>query len=118
MATTSRITPTLIFVISLVASSAHAADRTPLASLIAASVADAVTTERAIARVPFAYEANPLLTGSALTREASKAACTAGLVWGLARLGRSHPRLATALAWTATGSLAALAAHNAAIGGR
>jgi hypothetical protein len=111
------ITPYIVAVLLVLfcASSAHAADRTPLASLIAASVADAVTTERAIAHVPFAYEANPLLTGSAVKREASKAACTAGLVWGLARLGHSHPRLATALAWTATGSLTALAAHNAAI---
>jgi hypothetical protein len=109
----------LTLAVLLVASSAHAADRTPpLASLIAASVADAVTTERAIAHVPFAYEANPILSGSLLRREASKAACTAGLVWGLARLGRQHPKLATALAWTATGSLTALAAHNAAIGGR
>lgn len=102
----------------IVASSAHAASRIHLGSLITASVADAVTTERALARVPLAYESNPILSGSVLQREATKAACTVGLVWGLVRLERSHPRLARALAWTATGSLTAVAAHNAAIGRR
>lgn len=108
----------LVVAILLVASSAHAADRRPLTALVAASVADGVSTELAIARVPGAYESNPLLSGSQLQREVSKAACTAGLVWGLAKLSQQHPRLASALAWTATGSLAIVAAHNAAIGGR
>lgn len=94
-----------------------AADRVALASMIAASVADAVTTERALRTTPGAYEANPLLHGSAIQRETTKALTTAALVWGLSRVGDRHPRLATVLAWSAAGSLAALARHNAQIGG-
>jgi hypothetical protein len=105
-------------VLLLVPRPAVAADRIALASLVAASVADAVTTERALQRTPGAYEANPLLHGSAVQRESTKALTTAALVWGLARVGERHPRLATVLAWTAAGSLAALARHNAQIGGR
>jgi hypothetical protein len=105
-------------VLLLAASPVRAADRVALASVVAASVADAITTERALQHTAGAYEANPLLHGSAVQREGTKALTTAALVWGLARVGDRHPRLATVLAWTAAGSLAALARHNAQIGGR
>jgi len=108
----------LAVVVLLTARAAVASDRVPLVAVIAASAADAITTERALMTTRGAYEANPLLQGSAWQREGTKAITTGALVWGLARVGERHPRLATVLAWTATGSLAALAAHNAHIGGR
>jgi hypothetical protein len=83
----------LAVVVLLAARPVLAADRVALASMIAASVADAVTTERALRTTPGAYEANPLLHGSAVQRETTKALTTAALVWGLARVGRA--RIAT-----------------------
>lgn len=101
----------------LLASPAAAADRVALGALVTASVADAVTTELAL-RQAHTRELNPALAGRTAQRLVTKAATTGVLAWGLARAHRTHPRLVTILTWTAAGSLTALAAHNAQIGGR
>jgi hypothetical protein len=111
------VTIAFLIVVALAAPAA-AGDRASLGALIAASVADAVTTEVTLRTTPGAFEANPILAGGAVRRETTKAATTAALVWAMSRIARTHPRLATVIGWTAAGSLTAIAAHNAQIGGR
>jgi hypothetical protein len=114
---TLRRTAGVVLIALCFAHPAAAADRPSMTALIAASVADAVTTEVTLRSTPGAYEANPLLAGHSIRRETTKALTTGALVWGLSRIGRSHPRWAMALGWTAAGALTAIAAHNASLSG-
>jgi hypothetical protein len=82
----------------------------PTVSFAAVQLLDVVSTEQALHR-PGAYEANPIAQSTG-ARLALKAGTTAGVVWLAAKVGRTHPKAARVFLWSASASVALIAAHN------
>ena len=84
-------------------------------AVIAAAVADVVTTHQGLARG--AHEANPAMrpfARSTVGMVAIKAAGTAGVIWSANELRKlGHPRWATGLVWAVTGLWGSVAVWNA-----
>jgi hypothetical protein len=83
-----------------------------LAAIGAANGADLVSTELALSKNPDAYEANPLLKGSAGKRAAIKGALTLGEILATRVVGKSNPKAAKTLAAILTALPAALTVNN------
>ncbi len=89
----------------------------PASVWVGVNSADAISTNRALARVPGAYESNPLLQGQG-QRLAVKAATTSAVILLAHAVGRQHPKAARVFLYSASVVVGAVAIHNSQIGAR
>lgn len=81
-------------------------------TIIVGNLADAVTTEIAIASGA-GREGNPVMGATMAQRVAVKAASTAATVWLVKKLERRHPKAARVFGYAVGITLSAVAIHNA-----
>lgn len=94
----------------------HSVGMAPYAALVGGSLADGVTTDRALSSGR-GQEGNPLMLGKGRASVAAqKALTTAVLAWAMREVGKKHPNIAKVMGYGMGGAMGAVAARNAQVG--